>query len=136
MPRLFRIVLVGVSLLLVAPAGAQSPMPVPKATPHDVYVSCYLMARDDGLLIDESKPYSPLTCANYGVIAIAQREGRIAGQPTRFCLPKGAGIDANPVREMALAYVDVYQRALSRVESPNGLTAYVSAMILRWPCEP
>ncbi len=116
------------------PASAQSLMAEP--THHDVYVSCYLLARDDGLQIDESKPYSPFTCAKYSIIAIANREGRIAGQRLRFCLPKGAGMDADPAREMAYAYIDLYQQAASRFENTKGLTAYVSLMILRWPCEP
>lgn len=127
---------VAVLVAFAAQAGAQE-IPRPKATPKDVYVSCYLLVRDKAVNPDlggVDPPYQSTTCAAFALLSIATREGAPATVRYRFCLPDDAYTSAEPAKAMAYAYIDWFEKLGFAVKDDNGAAAFVFAMIDRWPC--
>lgn len=122
--------------LLMQVASVPAPMP----TPRDLHTSCHLLLRgNDANQVDgQHEPFSSWSCALATLSAITHREGRAEGKPNdlRFCLPNTADVSADIGRAMAAAYIDWFEQRPQRANQMEGRTAFVLAMIERWPCQP
>lgn len=139
-----RISIVGIAFALCFPSNGSAQtlgIPEPAPTARELYVGCYLATERDDVLqnsFGKIRRYSASRCEGYAIEAIVYREGRSGAKDNkyRFCLPKTAQASQSPVIAMAYAYVDYYEATASRTPTMDGVTAYLTAMIVKWPCEP
>lgn len=126
-----------VGLAAASGTGAQTtPLPQPRPSARDMYVSCYLLVRREPVSRgpDGSRPsYAPETCTLMSLAAIRDRESAAAPKP-HFCLAMTAEVEKSPPDAMAYAYLDFFERRGSALAGLDGRAAYIAAMISRWPC--
>lgn len=121
----------------VAPSFAAD-LPAPKPTARDLYVACYLLAHDTGVL-EKDDGSAELFSSDYCKIAslsmITNREGEANTAKYKFCLDNGAAISADPPKAMAFAYLDFFESGSIVDTGMDGSAAYLMAMMARWPCK-
>ena len=118
----------------VDPAAKQ-----PSITARDLYIGCYLLVHNTDVPADQAGhalPFSAANCAVTSILAIANREGASTTKENkfRFCIPDGSQESQNPAIAMAAVYLDFYEMNGPRLAANDGVSVYVSAMILKWPC--
>ena len=108
-------------------------------TARDIYVGCSLFVNDADVPKDENghfRAFSGERCALYSLLAIRDRESKVVGKDNRlrFCLPHTAEVSQNPARAMAYTYIEFFETRSATLADKPGNTAYVLAMISKWPC--
>lgn len=117
------------------------PSPRPKA--RDLYVGCSLLIR--GAETDNVKesrgnekaytpPYSALQCSFTALIAYGYAKEIKPGNDWEYCLPDSALLAADPVKAMAAAYVETYEKSRFPDPGKDGLTMMLYMFKIAFPC--
>lgn len=120
-------------------AFAQSKLDSPPVSPtaRDLYIGCSLYLR--GTEIADTKsgktpPYSALACGVVAFNAFGYSRSIKPGNEWEYCIPENAGWAADPVRALATAYVDTYERLRFPEPNKQGLTMMLYMFKINWPC--
>jgi hypothetical protein len=103
-------------------------------TGRELYVGCYLVIQ--GQDVPKSTGPSPENfSADACLMVMAIAAEREAAKPPAlrtFCIP--GVIVAQPYRDMALAYLDYYEKTDAKLFDQNGISVTMSALRSKWRC--
>lgn len=121
-----------------APSPVVQPQAKPRPTAKELYIGCYLLARDTDVPLGPDGHFANYSAANCGEQVLSTmtfREGAKPGGQFRFCLPDTPATREEPAVVMAKAYLDFYERKGARLpKDTDGSGAFIVAMVETWPC--
>jgi hypothetical protein len=112
-------------------------LPKPTPTARDMYVACYLFANETDVpkaTGGTAELFSGHYCALASISMIVNREGNRNINKYKFCLDDAASTRSNIPMAMAYAYIDYFEGPAFKDKGVDGSSAYLFAMIARWPC--
>lgn len=129
--------LVAIATAACSTAAAAADLPSPKPNARDLYVSCFLLAHETDVLKQsngKSDLFGSSYCSLASISMIVNREGKENPKKYKFCLDRSASVAANIPKAMAFAYLDFFEGPALKDKGVDGSSAYLFAMIARWPC--
>jgi hypothetical protein len=111
----------------------------PPVTPtaRDLYIGCSLYIRDKEIANATKVPglaYSAEACSLVAFMAYGYSRAIKPGNEWEYCVPENAAWAADPVRALATAYVDTYEKFRVPNLNKQGLTTMLYMFKLNWPC--
>ena len=131
---------VAILLAFVGVKGAAQEQSFPEeVTARELYVACSLLVTDNNLeaptLNGEFKAQAPATCLMWSMKALSLGNKKGSDSQLRFCPNSSIEFQAGAPTQMAIVYMQSFEKVGASGADGSGLAAMIYAFKNKWPCE-